>query len=103
MSEPKVVHEWEVDGARLRVVIDGRVCLEELDPQFGWCKNDYIDDDLADELARLAARVEELEAALDQYREDAEEWQCPTCGEWQREWQMYCDKPECRAALKEKP
>jgi len=61
------VHEWETNGARLRVVIEGSTCLEELDPQFGWCRNDYVDYDLADELARLAARVKELEEEADDY------------------------------------
>lgn len=98
MIEPKVAHEWVekypdktvgfVLGVNGDYIVDGQWM-----PGSGPSR----------ELARVAVRMKELEAALDQYRADADEWKCPTCGEWQSDWQMYCDKPECRAAIEEKP
>ena len=83
--------DYEALAARVEALLDAR----QAD-----CEN--IQRHMA-ENKRLLFRVAELEAALDQYRGDADEWKCPTCGEWQREWQMYCDKPGCSAALKEQP
>ncbi len=83
-AEAKHLRERSVDCEELRHRIDE---LESMWP----------------DQSRLTAENTRLREALDQYREDADEWKCPTCGEWQRPWQMYCDKDECRAALKEKP
>jgi len=66
MSEPKVVHEYEAVGTKIRVTEEDGKHLRWMLYKGEWCCDPTED---AEELARLAARVQELE---DDVREGVE-------------------------------
>jgi hypothetical protein len=69
MSEPKVVHEWEwKKGYRVRFVESGEYILPQVQrEETEWVFADLPAGVIPTELARLAARVQELEEQIRGY------------------------------------